>query len=335
MPLATTTPLGAFTNLTVAAINQALAQAGIFTTGSIYYLDPLNGLDTNDGLTPTTTPGGHGPRKTLAAGYALLTSGKNDVLVLIGDGTANATARLSAGFTWAKNAAHLVGMCSPSLFSQRARIAPTAAVAAFANFFTVSGNGCLFQNLQWFQGFDAGIAAEICLTVSGSRNVFKNCHIAGMGDATGAGDAGSRNIKLSGGGENYFLGCTVGLDTVERTLANASVEIAGGTARNVFDSCIFPFLSSDGLQYALLAAAAAAGDRYTLFRNCQFVNCVGSTSTALAELFHLVAASGGVAVMDANSMWVGVTAVGDATTKGQTYFGGGTATNGTKGIVAT
>lgn len=334
--LSPSTPTGAFTSQTISAINAALVQAGLAaTTGNVFYLDPKNGLDTNDGQTPATTPGGHGPVKTLAAGYALLRSGYNDVLVLIGDGTTAATARLSAGFTWSKNAAHLIGVCSPTLFSQRARIAPTAAIAAFANFFTVSGNGCLFQNIQWFQGFDAGVAAEICLTISGSRNVFKNCQIAGMGDATGATDAGSRNVKLSGGGENYFVNCVIGLDTVTRTGANASVEVAGGTARNVFDSCIFPFLSSDGLQYALLASAAAAGDRYILFRNCQFINCVGSTSTALAELFHLVAASGGLAVMDGNSMWVGVTAVGDATTKAQTYFGGGTATNGTKGIVAT
>jgi len=31
----------------------------------------------------------------------------------------------------------------------------------------------------------------------------------------------------------------------------------------------------------------------------------------------------------------GVTAIGDATTKGQTWVAGGTATNGVKGVVAT
>lgn len=335
MPLAPTTPLGAFTNLTVAAINAALAQAGLAaTTGNVYYLDPANGLDTNDGLTPTVTPGGHGPVQTLSAGYTLLRSGKNDVLVLIGDGTTTATARLSAAFTWSKNAAHLIGVCSPAVMSQRARIAPTTTATAFKAFFTVSGNGCLFQNLQFFQGFATGTTAQICLTVSGTRNAFVNCHLAGMGDAASAADSGSRNIKLTGG-ENYFNHCTVGIDTVARTNANASVEIASGAARNVFDSCIFPLMSTDGLQYALLGAAAAALDRFVLFRNCQFINAVGSTSVAIAELFHVAAAVGGVIVMDGNSMWVGVTAVGDATTKALTYFGGGTATNGTKGVVAT
>ncbi|HEX3941595.1 MAG TPA: hypothetical protein VHX11_08955 [Acidobacteriaceae bacterium] len=312
-------------------IAQAIAAAGIFTTGTLYYLDPKNGNDQNDGLTPATAV------QTLGQGYALLGQGRNDVLVLMSDGTTASTARLSAGFTWAKNAAHLVGVCAPSLFSQRARIAPTSGVAAFANFFTVTANACLFANVEFFHGFNAGIAAEICLTLSaGARNVFKNCHIAGMGDATGATDAGSRNILIkSGSQENYFQGCTIGIDTVIRTLANASVEIQGGGPRNVFDSCIFQFYSSDGLQYALLGNAAAALDRFVLFRNCQFINAINSGSTAIAQLFKLVATVGGVAILDPASMWVGVTAVGDATTKAQTYFGGGTATNGTKGIVAT
>ena len=61
-PLATSTPLGAFTNQTVAAINSALAQAGLAaTTGNVFYVDPVNGLDTNDGQTPSASPGGHGP----------------------------------------------------------------------------------------------------------------------------------------------------------------------------------------------------------------------------------------------------------------------------------
>lgn len=321
---------GAFTLDTATRIQQAIAEMGLATTGTVYYLDPVNGYNGNNGLSPSSAV------QTLAAGYALLASGKNDVLVLIGNGATSASARLSAGFTWAKDAAHLVGICSPVPISQRARIAPTSGIAAFANFFTVSGNGCVFANLQFFHGFNAGIAAEICLTVTGSRNAFLNCHIAGMGDVTGATSATSRNLKISGGGqENYFNHCTIGIDTVTRTGANASVEIAGGGPRNVFEDCIFPFISSDGLQYAILGAAAAALDRWLLLKGCVFLNAVGSTSTALAELFHLAAAVGGLIVMDQNSMWVGVTAVGDATTKAQTYFGGGTATNGTKGIVAT
>ena len=336
-PLATSTPLGAFTNQTVAAINSALAQAGLAaTTGNVFYVDPVNGLDTNDGQTPSASPGGHGPVQSLGAGYNLLRSGFNDVLVLIGNGQSSGSARLSAGFTWSKNAAHLIGVCAPSAVSQRARIAPFtgAAQAAFANFFTVSGSGCLFSNLSWFHGFTAGIAAAICMTITGLRNAFINCDFEGMGDVTSATDAGSRCILISGGGqENYFLHCNVGIDTVQRTNANATVEIAGGGPRNVFENCTFPIWSSDGLQYALLGAAAAALDRWILFRNCAFFHGAG---TILAQLFHLVAGVGGFAILDLDCIWI-ATATGDAATKAQMYLGGAAASStvGGKLVVAT
>lgn len=337
MPLPPNTPLGAFTNQTVAAINAALVQAGLGTTGNVIFLDPVNGYDGNSGLNPAPTGvGGQGPVKTLAQGYALLRSGYNDVLVLIGNGASTGSARVTT-FTWAKSAAHLVGVCAPSALSQRARIAnpTTSGITITANFFTVSGSGCLFQNVSWFQGAGSGqtgIAAAICMTVSGQRNAFVNCDFEGMGDSTSATDANSRNLKITGG-ENYFKHCNIGLDTVQRTNANASVEIASGAARTSFEDCTFLFWSSDGLQYALLAAAATAADRFVLFKGCNFIAGLG---TAIAELFHSVAngVNGKVCVDNTSGMF-GVTAVGDATTKALTWFSGGTPTNVIKGVVAT
>lgn len=333
------TQFGAFTLSTAQLVQQAISQAGFGSTGKIFYLDPVNGLDTNNGqLAAPSGAAGQGPVATLAAGYALLRSGYNDVLVLIGNGAATGSARITS-FTWAKNAAHLIGVCAPSAVSQRARIAnpTTAGLTITANFFTVSGNGCLFSNLSWFQGAGAGqtgIAAAICMTVSGQRNAFINCDVEGMGDATAATDAGSRNLKISAG-ENYFKHCNIGLDTVTRTGANATVEISAAAARNIFEDCTFPIYSSDGLQYAFLAAAAAALDRFTLFKNCTFINASGSGSTAIAELFHIVAASGGLALLDSQTVWM-ATAIGDATTKAQVYMGGVAAVaTGGKVLVAT
>lgn len=331
---------GAFTLQAAQLIQQAIANAGFGTTGKIYYCDPVNGLDTNNGqLAASVGVAGQGPVATLAAGYALLRSGYNDVLVLIGNGQASGSARVTT-FTWAKNAAHLFGVCAPSAVSQRARIAnpTTAGLTITANFFTVSGNGCLFSNLSWFVGAGAGqtgIAASICLTVSGQRNAFINCDIEGMGDTTASVDAGSRNLLLSGG-ENFFQHCNVGIDTVTRTNANASVEISSGAARNIFEDCMFPIYSSDGLQYYVLTAAAAAMDRFTLFRNCLFLNALGSGSTILAVIFKLAAATGGLLLLDSRCGWMG-TATGDATTKAQLYLGAvaATSTTGGKLIVAT
>src|SRR3990172_7359524 len=132
------------------------AVAAALGLGRIFYLDPANGSDNNNGLTPqlakATLDGANGA-------FAQCTAGKNDVIVQIGDGSTAATERLDAAFTWNKRATHYVGIASPSIFSQRARIAPTGTTTAFANFFTISVDGCLFENIQWFHGFNTGVAS--------------------------------------------------------------------------------------------------------------------------------------------------------------------------------
>ena len=329
--LSPSTPVGAFTNVTIAAINAALVQAGLAgTTGNVFYCDPVNGLDTNDGQTPSTTPGGHGPVQTLGAGYAFLRSGFNDVLILLSNGASTGSARIHATFTWSKNAAHLIGVCAPTPISQRARIANGTADVAFANFFVISGNGCLFSNVSWFQGFAAGVAAEILITLTGVRNAFLNCDFEGMGDTTGATDAGSRCLLIKAADENYFNHCNFGVDTVQRTNANALVEISNGTARTIFENCTFLFWSSDGLQYALLANAAASLDRFVLFKGCNFIAGVG---TIIAAIFHAVAGAGGILCLDSTCGVFNVTAVGDATTLGQTWASGPASATGVRGVL--
>lgn len=305
---------GVFTQGTAAQIQAVLQAQGFGTTGKVFYCNPATGNDVNPGTLAL-------PVQTLGAGYALLSSGNNDVLVLIGNGTSTGSARLSKGFTWAKNAAHLVGICAPSMISQRARIAPFtgAAQAAFANFFTVSGNGCLFSNVSWFHGFTAGIAAAICMTVSGTRNAFINCDFEGMGDATSAADAGSRNIKITND-ENYFGHCNIGLDTISRTNANASVEFSGGKARNIFENCTFVFWSGDGATLGILGTGAACIDRFQLFKGCTFINSIKSggavAMTVLASLTN--AAPGGLLAYD-QCLLVGITKFGDTNALANSY----------------
>jgi hypothetical protein len=304
----------------LAASDLAFASGIGLTTGNVYYLDPVNGNDTNSGQYPTASV------QSFAAGYALLVDGHNDVLVLIGNGQASGTARLTAGFTWAKNAAHLVGVCAPGRVSNRARIAPPASGGtAFANFFTISGSGCFFSNLEFYQGFPTGIAAEICLTVSGGRNVFRNVHLAGMNDAVGAGDTGSRHLLISGNiGENLFERCTIGDDTTSRTAANASLEFTGKPPRNIFDDCIFPFYASGGGTAVLgIYAAASALDRWQIFKGCRFLNsATKSGGSAIAALVTLGAATGGEILLD-SCQATGVTTIySDSTTQNQIYLAG-------------
>ena len=340
------TQFGAFTNLTAGLIAQAIAQAGFATTGNIYYLDPANGNDNWNGQAPFSPANlnhdGFGPVQSLAAGYALLTDGNNDILVLVGNGTTTATARMSitTTFTWSKNAAHLIGISAPSRFSMRSRLAPLTVGIGFAGpQLTISGNGCFFSNLEIFQGYATGVANQINVKVSGSRNVFNNCQISGMGDTTSAASAGSRSLLLTAG-ENYFRHCTIGLDTIASAALNSSVEIQAnasniGSARNVFEDCIFPRLAAAGSEgLILLVATAGALDRMTIFRNCTFYNSAAfSGGAAVAGLFKLVATAGGAILVDPACVEYGYTDWGyDAASKAEILVSGPVPVSSTSGI---
>lgn len=318
---------GAFDSDVRNQINQNFLSVAAFQTGDNYYVDALHGSDQNDGLTPATAVA------SLLAAYTKCVDGHNDTVVLIGNGATSASARLSATFTWAKNATHLLGICSPVRYSQRARIAPTTGIAAFANFFIVSGNGCIFQNLQWFHGFTTGVAAAICMKVTGSRNAFINCQLAGMGDNESAQDTGSRNLLITSG-ENFFKHCTFGIDTITRTVLNSSVEFQSGAARNVFEDCVFASIGSTAAaNLQLLSAAASAIDRMTVFTRCLFYNASafsgGAASTGVAKL--LASAGGALLMQDCTEY--GFTDWGyDAASKLQILVSGAVPTSNTSGI---
>ena len=303
---------------------------GLPFTGNYYFVDPVNGADGNEGSVEL-------PLKTLYGALAKCTAGNNDVVVLVGNGAASGSARLSTAnaqsitpsattgtLNWNKDATHLIGVCAPTGVAQRARIAPpsgtyTATTFGSDAFINVTASGCYFANISVFCGFSTGSASMIAWTDSGSRNAYSNVNIFGMADAASAGGANARTLKLNGGGEHTFIGCTLGGDTVARSAANATVELAGGTARNSFIDCTFPFQCSAGTPLGLKVGAAAGMDRFALFKGCSFINNVGSTSTTMAALATLAASAGGQVVIQ-NSASVGITEFGsDANSLGQIY----------------
>jgi len=321
---------GAFTTADQALVNQNFALLSGLTQGqgTAYFVDAVNGKDSYSGTFPSVQANGaDGPKATLAGAYNACSSlsttrGKNDTVVVLADGGTTGTLRVDSAFTWAKGETHLVGICSPVLMSQRARLAPSSTTTAFANFFTISASGCVFQNLQWFQGFTTGTTSQIAVTVTGSRNYFGNCHIAGMGDAASAEHAGSRSLKIgaSGSGENVFADCTIGVDTVTRSAANASVEFAGATARNVFRGCLFPFMTDDAGALGILGTGNGCVDRFNLFDNCAFINAIKSTSTGMTVLASFTTTTPGGMVIFKDCAMVGVTKFGDTNALANSYL---------------
>lgn len=315
-------------------------------TGKTFWVDPLNGSDGNNGRKPSAA------FATLYMAHAACTSGNNDVVYLIGNGGTSATARLSLALAqsvnsaatagtlaWTKSATHLIGITAPTTVAQRARIAPptgtyTQATFGSGNFVTVSGSGCYFSNFSLFNGFSTGGTNQICWTDTGGRNLYNNVNFGGMGDAASAQATGSRSLKIgsAGTGENTFIRCTVGLDTVTRTVANASLELAGGTPRNRFIECVFPFQTSSADVLGILGTGNACVDRYNLFENCKFINNIKSTSTAMTVLSSFTTASPGGLLLMTDCTLVGIGEFGDTNGLANTYIDGGTVTAGSSGI---
>jgi len=246
--------------------------------GKHIFCDPANGADGNDGLSWDNA------HATLGQSLSIATAGKNDVIYLIGTGQAAGSARLAATLTWSKDATHLIGVAAPTHVAGRARIAPTASTTLFTPMVTVSADGCIFANIHMFHGFASESTAIGCLNVTGERNYFSNCHIAGIGHAEAGDQAASYSLKLTGDGENTFEGCTIGLDTIARSAACAELEMVSAAVRNTFKEC--KFLSYADAVGALMVKIDATNDldRWVLFDHCLFMNSGTSDMTGCMDV---------------------------------------------------
>lgn len=325
-----------------------LPPAGVIATGNVYFVAPgaANASDGNRGDTLGA------PFATLYKAHSVMTSGNNDVCYLVGNGASSGSARLSLAnaqavdstastgvLNWTKNACHLIGVTAPANTAQRARIAPptgvyTAATFGSGNFVVVTGSGCLFSNFSLFHGFSTGGTNQICWTDNGSRNAYSNVDFGGMADAASAADAGSRSLKIgsAGSGENAFYNCSVGLDTVTRSAANASLELAGATPRNSFIGCTFPFQTSAATPLGILATGANALDRWNKFDGCSFINNIKSSSTTMTVLASITSSSANGLLEFKSCTLIGITKFGDTIALAASYVDGGPPAAATTGL---
>lgn len=226
-----------------------------------FFVDPLNGSDSNDGATPATA------KVTVKAAYDLTTDKHNDVVFMIAAGT---SATSAAALTWSNDFTHLIGINSGGP-EPRSRIKCGAALAT-TPFITWSGDGCVVQNISfWHETSNA--AGLVNVLVSGSRNTFIGCQFAGGMGSNAA--TGARSLKIGSAGEgsgNTFKGCWIGCETIMAVDGQAGVEFVSGAMHTVFEDCVF-IVNTNGTTYAHVTAAAAAGvGRTNIFKRCLFLN---------------------------------------------------------------
>ena len=293
--------MGNFTNFSngVASFGHPLLPNGLFGKNSkAFFVNPADGSDGHDGRTPTKA------LATVTKALSLCTDKQGDVIYLLNDGNTSGTSRDTATIAWSLDNTHLIGVCAPSMISQRARISPpTSATAIVTPQLTVSGNGNYFANVSLFEGTSEDTVDSECVRVTGSRNVFKNVAMMNMGDVTNghSGDqADSCHLKISGGEENLFQHCYIGLDTAVRSNTNANVELVSAAARNVFEDCMFPMFSDGASADPFFVKIDGSGDidRFVWFKRCLFYNAINSAASAIAAAMTVHASCGGSVLLD-------------------------------------
>ena len=262
----------------------------------VYFVDGTNGSDANGGGTPQTA------YKTLDRAYNATFGGKNEIIFVLGGASSvnfsSSIASGGSGLVWSKSYTHLVGLGSFPASGQRAHISNGAATNLYTPLISLTGNGCVFQNVELFNGGSNATTAAVCLAITGSNNAFINCQISGGGNTTSATNAAMRSLTIAGpGGENYFQHCYIGLTTIARNTTSSEMELKGATVRNVFEGCTFASYTSSSTTN-LISIGAAGIDRSVVFKDCIFLNPgTASGGSIMAQALTINANPGGVVMV--------------------------------------
>ena len=289
------------------------APVGISNFTRVIHCKPGTGNDGNDGLTPVTAV------KTLVEAHRLLKADKNEAVFMYAeDNSASGTTDYqSATLTWSKDGTHLVGLNSLGFMGQRSRIAQLSTATAVTILVNITASNCSWHNIHVFQGVNDADSL-IAVQITGERNLFQNCHFAGIGNNT-QDVSGARSLKLNAAAEILFKHCTIGLDTISRDTVPSEMEFVSAVTRVVFEDCLFPTMSGAAGFTWLKADTSGAIDRFVIFKDCLFINAVNSTATEMTEAFDTHVSLGGSIIIQ-NSGIVGVgAAVWDASTDGVVY----------------
>ena len=322
---------GVFTYQAEAAVNFLLATQGIITQGNVWWVRPRTGSDAADGKSPGSA------FRTLTAALAAAVANQNDVVLLCAEGNtaSDTTDYQTTTLNWNKNLVHLIGVNGGSQYSPRSRVAFISTYATASNLFTLSANGCLISGIEFFAGVASALPTG-CVSVTGARNHFVKCQIAGMGNSL-MDTATAYSLQLSGAEECLFEDCVIGQNTV--TLggaANAVLYFASGVTRATFRRCVFNlYTTGDTSKCVFLRAPAGSMDRTQVFDDCLFDNATDSGATSLAHAFVVAAGgspAGGIVLTGAKTGLHGCTGW-NTTASGNVFATGGIqATNTTWGL---
>jgi hypothetical protein len=267
--------------------------AGFDSIGDHFWCDSVHGSDSNDGTTPERA------KKSISAGYALMSTNHHDVLHVIGGATAYTN---TAVLTFDKNYCHVIGHAAPTYSGGRARITNTVTTAT-AGEYVISGTGCVFQGLHFQFGDSATAASLIGVAISGNgRNAFIGCNFEGPFDAGIGAAAGQRMVTLTSTQDNTFLNCSFGQRTILNTAATGAIVSFNGSnsTDNVFENCIFHMYNSNTASAAIsFVDGAVPTSGCTILKTCTFLN---HTAVDIADVIRNTTTAAGMILIDRSTL---------------------------------
>lgn len=266
---------------------------GLPSVGNIYYVDAGSGSDSNSGTSRENA------FATVTQALSAMTADQDDVCVIVGSSSTGRTSEATE-IDWNKRRCHIVGNGPLRKINPRQGISFASAVTSPC--LTVSANNCSFVNISIAVFEDI----NVLVNVTGDYNTFDHVHFQGIGNATTGDDTAGRSLVLTGAEENVFRNCTIGLDTVTRSAANASLELTGSCPRNRFINCDFPIFADNAGALWIKADTGNCYERFLKLENCEFMNPDGSSSTTLTIGFDLSTTGNGDIYM-LNCNWRGAT----------------------------
>lgn len=262
----------------VSSFGVPLIGGGMIPTspGKIFFVNYGTGGDGNSG----TDIGA--PLKTIEYAYSLMTSGNDDIMVLMG----SSTHVLSAMLDVTKSRCHFVGIDGTygRMYGNNAKVSLAVSTGA-TNVFTMKNTGVRnsFTNIKFINGNTVTEGLH-CVGEGGEYALYTNCEIY---KSTDLDQTASSELVLNGDSAQ-FKGCTIGsladarVGTVIRPCVRltAGVVDSGKVTRDcLFEDCLFWIQASHTTSTFVYAANATDVERMLLFKRCGFINNLASSAT--------------------------------------------------------
>jgi len=239
-------------------------------SGKRFYVNPTNGLSSNDGLSMSK------PLATPAQAEALMTSNNHDLVIL----SASSGHSASDELTLTKNRTHFMGLDAVGRYvGQRSRwtmgVTTGSAIAIVQN----TGVGNSFVNIK-FDSSDTLSTSLYAFADGGEYTRLSYCEIV---KSTLLSDTGRAYILCNGDSAHYdhcWFGSLVYQVTAKNTCMLLNREtITGKVARDVIvEDCIFALNTTSSDASMIHGDGATDIERLLYLKNCGFINALLSTA---------------------------------------------------------